>query len=395
MTIPPTELLRELVHSAIVPNADPAADQNVWNIARQCVQTVLDNGYGPLSGAPVLDEAAIAQNRVAPILGDITAILNSANVPPADSLQQRISNLAYSARKTDADANDDRRRKTEAEKKLEITYKLLRDLAHALSPKHPIKAEALVDLAGGIMNELFLLREEVAEKSQSVQENSERLRTLLDPDGRFEDTSLTSLVEERMTELLSLRDKQAQQGTLFEEASAERMRTLLKARDGETLAAAAIRQVSLAEYDGYEKSLKEALREHRDFEAEIRKLVGAQDEYEDDDHYAPTQPTLDAVARIVDQLSRVDTYADGSHRSRDVVLARAQGSWPHQLADVKSEAEEEAWGRFQPVIWDNSNTQNLQYGVMDNQAGDWVEKARNGVSYEDAAKQCRAWEVIS
>jgi len=323
---PPSDapLVNRLVH-AMLEFADPKADQNVWDLARaaeevfranaaeeffrtgdaeQLRRQIADAGLSP-TGRMVMQPVpfgyasgeAPAQRPVGPVhpdhiaeLGDIKRLL-FAKMP---KLAQRMST---------------------------------RDLIDQLIQDHQAMEQ---DLAAS--------RRQLQALNLSFQEvvgTADELRKTLDPDGQFEAETLGGVARERMNllaarkqEIEELRAEKAErvrQGTLFEEASAERMRKLLGATEGERLDQAAMRVKE--QRDGARRRLDQEIGAHEEFNTTIRKIVGAHDEYENGDQYAPHQPTLDAVRRIVARLWEIDREQDGSRRSFEEIRADAQAGW--------------------------------------------------------------------
>jgi hypothetical protein len=232
-------------------------------------------------------------------------LIRSGSLEMHGSIEQRITNAIRNAA-----YNDSGRERAE---------KRLRDLAHTLSPTQPISMERLSDLAEGLVAELTQLREDWTAKSRQIEE---------------------------------LRAKQEQQGTLFEEASAERMRKLLGAQPGESLAAAALRVKSSAGA-GWDR-VRTLEEQHEIFETAIRELVGARDMFEDDDTYVPREETLDAVRRIATSQSdegleyqgpRYEVKCSDGDKDYWAVWDKKTGDW-FVSVDVgsKGEAERRAAG---------------------------------------------------
>lgn len=359
---PDAPFLNRLVH-AMFEHADPRADQNIWDLARAAEEVIrevkgeqLTAAYGgPLGVGWRRGDGGRVQMSPMPltqVARDYSQPEARSNVPDyaaqLGEVERRLMLKApqYSgdtATKVDALAQDYQA----ASQRAVHAEKLLRDLAHKVSPKKPITAEKVMGAAQGLvanhqaaLREIEQLRGKVTElagfkdKVAVAQDVISQIRGALDPDGQFEDESLPVLARERMSQRAArgqeIKGLQAElatrgaQGTLFEEASAERMRKLLGATERESLAAAAIRVKGDSEA-GWNRA-REAEQQFKSLDEKIRKLVRAQPEVDDWDNPCNEQPTLDAVARVIKALIATDSRVDGS-MTQDELLDEVQQTW--------------------------------------------------------------------
>jgi hypothetical protein len=376
-------LLNRLV-DAMFDRADPRADQNIWDLARAAEEVVrevqaeqLTAAYGD-PGSTAASELTEKQRKwiarygptgrmqVNPVLStqvarDYSQPEVTPNIPDhAAQLGEVERRLALKAPQYTGDTADKVDQLAQdyqsASQRAERAEKLLRDLAHKVSPKNPITAEKVMGAVQGLMAnhqtavqqveklknsntaavmEIEELRAKVTELAQfkeklHIAEGVLReIRNALDPDGQFEDESLVVLARERMNqrearrqELLQLQERIA---TQIEANSAEMLRRVLGAAENETLGQAAKRVADAAPV-GW-KRYQELEKDARAFEKKIRELVGAQPEVDDWDNPRNEQPTLDAVRRLVFAFLELSKELSPEVNDWESAVRHAQDTW--------------------------------------------------------------------
>lgn len=232
---PEHEQIRRMV-IAMEDVADAYADQNLWDLARRAWASIQDTkreekvtslaaAYGATADQQrrLIAESGISPTgrmQVAPVPLTFSTDPAQGYQPPDYAAQLGEIERLFAAkcpsiggentvRKVDALIQDHQ----SATQRAEHAEKLLRDLAHKVSPKNPITAEQVMGAVQGLManhqaalQEIEQLRGKVTElagfKDRLTQSENELqdIRGALDPDGQFEDESLIVLARERMNQ---------------------------------------------------------------------------------------------------------------------------------------------------------------------------------------------------